>query len=109
MTGQWPFPSLHFFFVVSFFPTKRKHAQTHIHTRKTAFWYVAPCNLVEVYRRFKCVYCPDLTGDGGSRRTHIWNVGLLPRDYTKSCHPYPRLRQNLKSEAYILTYIRIIY
>jgi hypothetical protein len=61
----------------------------------TTFGNVAPCSLVEVYRRFRCPNCHHYQGgdtvsiisamshrrdDGGS--THLWNVGLLPRDYT---------------------------
>jgi hypothetical protein len=46
----------------------------------SVFWDVEPCRL-GVARRFKGSYClhhrPD---DGGS--THLWNVGLLKRDYT---------------------------
>jgi hypothetical protein len=34
------------------------------------------------YSAVYCLHCPD---DGGS--THLWNVGLLLRDYTA---PYPR-------------------
>jgi hypothetical protein len=33
------------------------------------FWFVVPCSLVEVYRRFRGAFC-----------LHIWNVGKLP-DY----------------------------
>jgi hypothetical protein len=69
----------------------------------TTFGVVAPCSLVEVYRRFRRAICLHYQGgdtasiisamshrrdDGGS--THLWNVGLLPRDYTvlnpRSCH-----------------------
>jgi hypothetical protein len=54
--------------------------------KMTVFWYIAPCNLVEVDRRFRGAnwlhhHLPD---DGGS--THLWNVGLL-LDYTAL---YPR-------------------
>jgi hypothetical protein len=46
----------------------------------TAFWDVAPCNLVEVCRRFRdrcCLHRPD---DGGSK--YLWNVDKLLPDYT---------------------------
>jgi hypothetical protein len=36
----------------------------------TVFWNVAPCSLVEVYRRFRYLSPPD---DGGSK--HLFNVG----------------------------------
>jgi hypothetical protein len=31
----------------------------------TFFWDVAPCSLVEVYRRFREAYCLSLRGDDG--------------------------------------------
>jgi hypothetical protein len=55
--------------------------------KTTVFWDVAPCSLIEVYRRFRGAYCllmhrPD---DGGSM--HLWNVLQLLRDYTAQ---YPK-------------------
>jgi hypothetical protein len=46
------------------------------------FWVVAPCSLVEVYRRFRGTCClhhhrPD---DGSSK--YLWNVGKLLPGYT---------------------------
>jgi len=41
---------------------------------------IAPCSLVEVDRRFRGAYFLHQGDDGGS--THLWNVGLLQRDYT---------------------------
>jgi hypothetical protein len=53
--------------------------QVHI-LKMTVFWDVAPCSLVEFYRRFRGACClqyrPD---DGGSK--HIWNVGKRLPDY----------------------------
>jgi hypothetical protein len=42
----------------------------------TVFWDIAPCSLV-VDRRFRSSCCRDC---GGSK--HLWNVGMLQRDYT---------------------------
>jgi hypothetical protein len=40
----------------------------------TVFWDIAPCSMVEAFRRFRGAYCPD---DGGSK--YVRNVGkLLP-------------------------------
>jgi hypothetical protein len=46
-------------------------------TKMTVFWDVAPCNLVEVYLRFR-------GDDGGSK--DLWNVGKRLSDYTAQ-HP----------------------
>jgi hypothetical protein len=52
------------------------------------FWDVAPYSLVEIYRRFRGVYClfhqGDDDDDGGSK--HLWNVGEFLPDYTAQ-HP----------------------
>jgi hypothetical protein len=45
------------------------------------FWVVAPCSLVEVYRRFRCACCLHHHGDDGGSK-HFWNVGKLLADYT---------------------------
>jgi hypothetical protein len=50
-----------------------------------AFCDVAPCTLVGVYRRFSNASC--LHHQGGDSSTHLWNVGILQRDYTAL---YPR-------------------
>jgi hypothetical protein len=59
--------------------------------KMTVFWDIAPCNLVEVDRRFRGAYWlhHHLPDDGGS--THLWNVGLL-LDYTAL---YPRRLSSL--------------
>jgi hypothetical protein len=54
-----------------------------------AFWDVAPCSLVGVYRYFRGTYCLHhqsihIIYDGGS--THLWNVGILQEGYT-ALHP----------------------
>jgi hypothetical protein len=45
----------------------------------TVFWDVAPCSLVEVYRRFGGAYCLQLQGD-------VKAVGKLLPEYTAQ-HP----------------------
>jgi hypothetical protein len=53
--------------------------------KMTLFWDVAPCSLVEIYRRFRRAYCPrNLPDDRGSK--HFWNVGQFLRDYAAQ-HP----------------------
>jgi hypothetical protein len=52
----------------------------------TVFWYVAPCSLTKIDRRFRRAYWlhyhrPD---DRGSK--HLWNVDQFPLDYTAQ-HP----------------------
>jgi hypothetical protein len=59
--------------------------ETHIPSKPWVAWLfehpVAPSSLVGVTRRFRGAYCPHHhPDDGGS--THLWNVGLLLRDYT---------------------------
>jgi hypothetical protein len=56
-----------------------------IFRKKTAFWVVVPCSLVEVYQRFVSPCClhhqdDDRPDDGGSRK--LWYVGELLLDYT---------------------------
>jgi hypothetical protein len=36
--------------------------------KMTVFWVVALCRLVEVYRRFRGVYCPHHQGDDGGSK-----------------------------------------
>jgi hypothetical protein len=57
----------------------RHLSQLHI-SKMTAFWGVALCNLVEVYRRFRGACCLHRPVDGGSK--YLWNVGNLLPDYT---------------------------
>jgi hypothetical protein len=35
--------------------------------KMTAFWDIAPCSLIDVYRRFRGAYCRDRPDDGDSR------------------------------------------
>jgi hypothetical protein len=64
----------------------RFQALTAASMKLTAFWSIAPCGLVEIDRRFRDAYCLRHQGyHGGSK--HLWNVGLLQRDYTSQ---YPR-------------------
>jgi hypothetical protein len=48
---------------------------------ETSFCDIALCGLVEADRSFRGAYClhHQDTNDGGSK--HLWNVGLLLRDY----------------------------
>jgi hypothetical protein len=58
--------------------------KTHINRMMAVFWVVAPCSLVEVYRRFRLFAASIIRAialDGGSK--HIWNVGKLLPDYTE--------------------------
>jgi hypothetical protein len=52
----------------------------------TVFRDVAPCSLVETYRRFGGAYYLH-KGDHNGGSKHLWNVGLFIRDYTA---PYLR-------------------
>jgi hypothetical protein len=65
------------------------------------FWDVAPCSLVEIYRRFRGSCCDDRPDDGGSK--HLWSVGKLLPDYTTQQHRrqtlHTRRRENLKSQS----------
>jgi hypothetical protein len=45
------------------------------------FFDTAPCSSVGEDRRFRAAYCFLPQGDDGGK-THLWNVGLLKRDYT---------------------------
>jgi hypothetical protein len=69
----------------------RFHVLTAVSTKIVAFWDIAPWSLVEIDRRFRGEYClhhrGDRPDDGGS--THLWNVGLLQRDYTALCPRRP--------------------
>jgi hypothetical protein len=47
----------------------------------TAFCHIAPCNLVEVDRRFRGAYCLHNQGDDSliSQKAVICNLGILQR------------------------------
>jgi hypothetical protein len=51
--------------------------------KMTASWDVAPCSLTKVDWRFRGTYYLHHQDDDGGN-THIWNVGLLQRDYSIS-------------------------
>jgi hypothetical protein len=55
--------------------------------KMTALWDIAPSSLSEVDQRFTGAYCfhHHRSDDGGC--THLWNVGIIQRDYTTL---YPR-------------------
>jgi hypothetical protein len=65
--------------------------QNKVHSTITSFWNNAPCNFVEVNRRFWCAYRLHHLGDGspyyGDSR-HLWNLDLILRGYTDQ---YPRI------------------
>jgi hypothetical protein len=65
----------------------------------TAFWDIAPCNLIEVDRRFRGAYCLHHHGDH--------RLFQLLRDYTaqipQDCQLHTRRRENLKSHKIIDT------
>jgi hypothetical protein len=44
----------------------RFHVLTATNMKMTAFWYIAPCSLVEVNRRFRSAYCLHHQGDNYS-------------------------------------------
>jgi hypothetical protein len=44
--------------------------------KMTAFWDIAPCNVVEIDRHFRGAYCLHHHPDHGGS-TYLWNVGLL--------------------------------
>jgi hypothetical protein len=53
--------------------------------KMAVFWAIAPCSLVEVYRRVRgacCLrrQCDKCSDNGGSK--HLWNVSKLLPDYT---------------------------
>jgi hypothetical protein len=57
--------------------TQASHSTGRNYLKMTVFWDVAPCSLVEVYRRYRGGR-GDRPDDGGK---HVWNVGkLLPDD-----------------------------
>jgi hypothetical protein len=58
----------------------------YLSTKMAVFWVVAPCSLVQVYRRFRgaCCRLTHSPEDGGSK--NLWNVGKLLPDYTAQ-HP----------------------
>jgi hypothetical protein len=73
-----------------------------VNMEMTAFWYLAPCSLVEIDRRFVGAYCFYHQGgrvnDGGSK--HLWNVDVLPRDCMapiQECYLHTPRCENLKS------------
>jgi len=41
------------------------------------FWVMTPCSIVTGYQSFR-----GLSSQGGS--TYLWNVGILPQNYTPS-------------------------
>jgi hypothetical protein len=55
-----------------------KNVKTQVTLPEDGCLLVAPCSLVEVYSRFRGVWCLIALMDGGK---HLWNVGKLP-DYT---------------------------
>jgi hypothetical protein len=56
--------------------------------KMTVFWYIAPCSLVEIDRRFRGAYCLHNQGSAPTRRN-------IP----EGCHVHTRCRENLKSHS----------
>jgi hypothetical protein len=73
-----------------------------------ALWVVAPCSLVEVYRRFRGTCCHRQQGPDDGVSTYLWNVGLLLPVYTalqpRRQPSSSRRRENLKSYVFFLVF-----
>jgi hypothetical protein len=73
-----------------------------ITVKMSVSWIVAPCSLVEVYRRFRGIFWIHHQGGliDGSRKC-FWNVSKLLPDHTalqlEDSHLHSRRRENLKS------------
>jgi hypothetical protein len=55
--------------------------------KMAVFWVVAPCNLVEVYQRFRSLLPPSSRRPDDEGSKDLLNVGKLLPDYTA---PQPR-------------------
>jgi cobalamin synthase len=45
-----------------------------------AFWDIAPCSLMEVYRRFRGAYCLNYQRYEAAHEKAAGNIGIGPRD-----------------------------
>jgi hypothetical protein len=85
----------------------------HIHILKMAvFWVVAPCSLVEIYRRFRDACCLYNQGDQASiialitegastSETSANFYQTTRRNNPKDSHLHTRRRENLKSRIFM--------
>jgi hypothetical protein len=63
------------------------------------FWVVAPCSLVEVYRRFRGDCCIRYQDDEEALSTSETSVNFYQstrRNNAEDCHLHTRRRENLK-------------
>jgi hypothetical protein len=60
------------------------------------FWVVAPCSLVEVYRRFRGACCLHHQSNKCTSETSV-NFYQNTQRNSKDNHPHTRHRENLKS------------
>jgi hypothetical protein len=52
----------------------------------TVFWDVAPCSLIEIYRRYSGAYCLHHNRSDDEGSMYLWNVGKFLPDYMAQ-HP----------------------
>jgi hypothetical protein len=79
--------------------------------KMTVFWDVAPCSLVEVYRRFRCAHCLHHQGDE-TTRTSKMSVNFYQtarHNIPEDVHLHTRHRQNLKSQKEEIPGIWYVY
>jgi hypothetical protein len=75
-----------------------------IQGKMTVFWVVAPCSLVEVYRRFRGSCFVHHQGDdlmmeaGGTSKTSVNFYQITRRNNPEDSHLHARRRENLKSQ-----------
>jgi hypothetical protein len=67
-----------FYFLCVFNAWHSRYKTMHV-LKMRDFWNIAPCILVGIDRRFRDAYCLHQPDEGS---THLWNVGILQRDYT---------------------------
>jgi hypothetical protein len=58
------------------------HVLTVASMKKTVFWVVAPCGMVDTDWCFRWAYCLEHQGDDDRGTKHLWNIGKLLPDYT---------------------------
>jgi hypothetical protein len=84
---------------------------TVVNVKIVDFWIVAPCCLVEVYRRFRGACCLRHLGDDRPASKHLWNVGKIlpeytaqqPRSQPSSCYEYlHRFYDRVSAEVKVL-------
>jgi hypothetical protein len=76
--------------------------------KKAVFWDVAPCSLVEVYRRFRGAYCLHYQGDEEAANTSETSVNLyqiIRHNDPEDSHLHTRRHENLKSQDILVSCI----